>query len=107
MKIVENAIKFTPPGGTITVSTERIGRGRLVITTQDTGIGIAPEHHARIFDRFFRVDKARTERGAGLGLSIAQAVVAAHGGTITVESEPGAGSIFRVYLPLRPPGASE
>jgi signal transduction histidine kinase len=65
-----------------------------------SGEGIAPEHLDRVFDRFYRVEQARTRRGAGLGLAIARKVIALHGGEITVASTPGAGSTFTVWLPL-------
>ncbi len=98
-QLVDNAIQYTPPGGTISV--QAVTRGeRVVIEVSDTGIGIAPEHLDAVFQRFFRVERARTERGAGLGLSIARAIIERHGGTIEVESAPGAGSMFRVFLPI-------
>ncbi len=100
--LVENAVNYTPDGGTISVHVAASTNqpGSLEIAIADTGIGIAPEHHARIFERFFRVDKARTERGAGLGLPVTQTIIQAHGGTITVQSAPGQGSTFRVFLPI-------
>ncbi len=97
--LVDNAIQYTPPGGTITVRGATRG-DQMVIDVSDTGIGIAPDHLDAIFQRFFRVERARTERGAGLGLPIARAIIERHGGTIEVESTPGAGSTFRVFLPI-------
>lgn len=90
--------------------TEEVGEVTLSVTSTDkelrfevvdTGCGIAAEHHARIFDRFYRVDEARSRRdgGAGLGLVLAKSIVELHRGSITVESAPGAGAIFRVVLP--------
>ena len=75
---------------------------KAVVAVRDTGVGIAKEERSRIFERFYRVDKARSREqgGAGLGLSIAQWIVAQHRGTIEVESELGKGAIFRVELPL-------
>jgi two-component system sensor histidine kinase BaeS len=72
------------------------------VSVSDTGVGIAPEDLPHIFDRFWRVDRARTRAagGSGLGLSIAQSIAEAHGGRISVESEPGKGSTFEVLLPL-------
>ena len=75
-----------------------------VVTVADTGVGIAPEHLPHVFDRFYRVDKARTraEGGTGLGLSIAQSIVQAHGGRIEVTSAVGHGTVFTVILPQEP-----
>jgi two-component system, sporulation sensor kinase E len=98
-QLVDNAIQYTPPGGTITVRAVAHG-DQVVIDVNDTGIGIAPNHLDAIFQRFFRVERARTERGAGLGLSIARAIIERHGGSIEVESTPGVGSTFRVFLPI-------
>lgn len=100
--LLDNAFKYTPaPGGTVSLSSEEV-QGRAVISVRDTGVGIAEEEHGRIFERFYRVDKARSREmgGAGLGLAIAQWIVQQHQGKITVESTLGAGSIFRVELPL-------
>jgi PAS domain S-box-containing protein len=100
--LIENAVQYTPPGGTISVrvAESTSHANHLVIAVADTGIGIEEMYHARIFERFFRVDRARTERGAGLGLPIAQSIIQGHGGSITVESTPGQGSVFRVFLPI-------
>jgi PAS domain S-box-containing protein len=100
--LLDNAIAYTPPGGTITIKVARATSrpDHIVISIADTGIGIAQEHIEHIFERFYRVDKARTKRGAGLGLPIAQAIIEAHDGTITVESTPDQGSVFRVFLPI-------
>lgn len=97
--LVDNAIKYTPPGGAIEVQTgERDGAA--VVSVRDSGVGIPTEHLARVFDRFYRVDKARSREqgGAGLGLSIAQSIVAAHGGRIDLASAPGQGTICTVIL---------
>ncbi len=102
MNLLDNAVKYTAPGGEICVALAlHNGSARIVVT--DTGFGIPAEDQARIFDRFYRVDKARSRAlgGAGLGLSIAHWIVEAHGGTITVESVTGRGSIFTVELPLK------
>lgn len=98
--LLDNAVKHTPAGGEVRLVAEMQGRA-VRITVSDTGEGIAPAHQARIFDRFYRVDKARDREngGSGLGLSIAKWIVEEHGGTISVSSEPGAGSAFRVTLP--------
>jgi signal transduction histidine kinase len=103
--LVENAIKYTPASGAVQVRLRETGGngGRvLVLEVQDTGIGIAPEVLPRIFDRFYREDKSRTRQvgGHGLGLAIAKHLVDACQGTIQVESEVGAGSTFKVRLPM-------
>jgi signal transduction histidine kinase len=99
--IVENAVKHTGPNDVISFSLHRTGE-RVVISVTDTGGGIAPEELERIFERFSRSapDPASPGRGSGLGLSIAKAVVEAHGGAIDVRSEPGGGSTFRITLPV-------
>lgn len=99
--LVENAIKYSPKGGGIKVA-GRVECGRVVVSVQDEGIGIAPEHLDKIFNRFYRVDNALSRRvgGTGLGLSIAKGLVEAHGGEIWVESTPGSGSTFYFSLPL-------
>jgi heavy metal sensor kinase len=98
--LLDNAFKYTPSPGSVRLSFEQKG-DRAVITVQDSGVGIAQEHQSKIFERFYRVDKARSraQGGAGLGLAIAQWIVARHGGSIAVESCPGGGSTFRVELP--------
>jgi two-component system OmpR family sensor kinase len=106
LNIVTNAIKYTPPGGTIALSLEE-DHEWVTFTVRDTGIGIAAGDLPHIFDRFWRADPARSRTGArpgtGLGLAITKWVAEAHGGSITVQSRPGRGSIFTVRLP-RPPG---
>ncbi len=97
--LVQNAIHYTRAGGTITLCASA-GSAEVQISVQDTGIGIADADQSRIFERFYRADKARTERGSGLGLSIAQRIIELHGGRITVESTVGVGSTFTVHLPL-------
>ncbi len=100
--LVENAIKYTPDGGAITVTMNRRG-GQAVLSVRDNGVGIPEADQKHIFERFYRVDKARSREtgGTGLGLSIVRQLVALHGGTITVDSQPGSGSTFTVKLPLR------
>ncbi|WP_165225703.1 HAMP domain-containing sensor histidine kinase [Aquisphaera insulae] len=98
--LLDNAIKFTPAGGTIEVRAGAAdGQVRLVVA--DTGIGIAPEHLPRVFDRFYRVDSARSRRtgGIGLGLAICRSIVGSHHGTITLESALGQGTTVTVNLP--------
>jgi heavy metal sensor kinase len=98
--LLDNAFKYTAPPGTVELALERKD-DKAVIVVRDTGVGIAPEEQAKIFERFYRVDKARSRetQGAGLGLSIAQWIVERHGGAIRVESELGRGSTFCVELP--------
>ena len=97
--LVENALAYTPPGGEICVSTTSAG-GKCRLCVADTGVGIAPEDLPHVFDRFFRGDKSRANTGgSGLGLSIVQSIVQAHGGRIEAESELGRGSRFVVTLP--------
>lgn len=99
--LVVNALRFTPPGGTITLRGERApGAVRLIV--RDSGKGIAPEDLPFIFDRFWRADQARSRAegaGGGLGLAIARQLVLVHGGRIEVESQPGRGATFLVQLP--------
>jgi heavy metal sensor kinase len=98
--LLDNAIKYTPATGTIVVQAQRKDRFALV-AFRDTGIGIPPEHLPHVFDRFYRVDKARSraEGGTGLGLSIAQSIIAAHGGWIELVSTPGQGTNCTIALP--------
>ena len=121
--LVDNGVKYTPPGGQVGLSLRQVtGQSGdspnrqiaqlpncpavewLEISVRDTGVGIAPEAMPRIFERFYRVDPARSREpgGAGLGLCIAKTIAEAHGGSIGVESTPGSGSTFTVRLPLGP-----
>jgi two-component system sensor histidine kinase SenX3 len=98
--LVDNAVKYTPPGGRVEVTGGSEG-AEIVIRVSDTGIGIPEAKLPRIFERFYRVDKARSKEtgGTGLGLSIARHIAENHGGRVAVESTPGVGSTFTVYLP--------
>ncbi|BBW98406.1 sensor histidine kinase [Geobacillus icigianus] len=98
--LLDNAIKYTPEGGEVTLSI-RTEPKQFILSVKDTGIGIPPEDIGRIFDRFYRVDKARSRQqgGHGLGLSIAKWIIDAHGGTIHVDSQLGQGTEFIVRLP--------
>lgn len=100
--LLHNAIKFTPPGGRITVRAYLVEQREpeVVVEIADTGIGIPPEHLPRIFERFYKVDRARAGGGTGLGLAIAKHVVQAHGGRIWAESTEGQGSTFYFTLPV-------
>jgi signal transduction histidine kinase len=99
--LVANAIKFTPDGGTVRLAARAEG-GTAVLEVTDTGVGIPSAEQADLFDRFFRGTKAieKATPGSGLGLAISQVIAEAHGTTIQVESTPGAGSSFRLALPL-------
>jgi signal transduction histidine kinase len=95
--LIDNAVKYTEPGGTVEVGCYRIGEG-VQVTIRDNGIGIPLAEQSRIWDRLYRGDKSRSQRGLGLGLSLVKAVVEAHAGVITVRSESGKGSEFTVLL---------
>jgi len=102
LNLIDNAIKFTPSGGEITVGT-KVQNKFIEIFVQDTGIGIAPEHHKKIFERFYQVNGSSTRKyaGVGLGLAIAKNIVELHGGNIWVESQLGKGSKFIFTLPRK------
>ena len=99
INLVHNAIKFTAPGGKITLSAYQ-EKDRIIFFVRDTGVGIAKNDLGRIFERFYKADRARAGGGTGLGLSIARHMVEAHGGFIWVESEPELGSTFYFSLPV-------
>jgi signal transduction histidine kinase len=98
--LVDNAIKYTPEGGKVVVALESVEDDRVIFSVQDSGIGIAPEDQEKIFERFYRVDKARSREmgGNGLGLSIATEILRIHEGKISVKSALGAGTKFTVEL---------
>jgi heavy metal sensor kinase len=101
INILDNALKYTPAGGQVRVRV--VQRDRIAnVVVEDTGVGIPPEHLGKVFDRFYRVDQARSrsEGGAGLGLSIARSIASAHGGTIDLASTPGKRTICTVTLPI-------
>jgi len=99
--LLRNAIKFTPNGGRIVVA---VGRGEtgVVFSVRDSGAGIAIANQARVFDRYWQSSDGSRVRGTGLGLSIAKGIVAAHGGSIWVQSAPGQGSTFSFSVPDHP-----
>jgi signal transduction histidine kinase len=98
--LLDNAVRYTQPGGSVYL---RVGRqdDRVVFAVQDTGIGVAPEHQPRIFDRFYRVDRTRgsTSRGSGLGLALAKWIAEKHGTSLSLRSTVGKGSTFEFGLP--------
>ena len=102
INLVENSVKYTPEDGSVSVRASA-RNGAFRIEVEDNGIGIPPEHHERIFERFYRVDQNRSREigGTGLGLSIVKHIVIQHGGTISVRSAEGQGSTFTVELPRR------
>jgi two-component system phosphate regulon sensor histidine kinase PhoR len=99
--LLDNALKYTDDGGRVRLRL-RSERGSAVLDVQDSGIGIPPEHRERVFERFYRVDAARTRErgGSGLGLAIVKHVALRHGGAVAVDSQPGEGSTFTVRLPV-------
>jgi two-component system phosphate regulon sensor histidine kinase PhoR len=100
VNLVHNAIKFTPVGGQISLSAQhKEATSEVVVAVRDTGVGITPEDQPRIFERFYKADRARSGGGTGLGLAIAKHIIQSHGGRIWVESWPGRGSTFFFSLP--------
>src|SRR6185436_6730812 len=101
--MLDNALKQTPAGGSVTLSAAAVTEG-VMITVQDSGPGIPAEDIPRVFERFYQVDKSRAHaEGLGLGLAITKEIVEAHGGSVSVESQVGHGAQFRVRLPLTRP----
>jgi heavy metal sensor kinase len=100
VNLLDNAVKYTPPGGTVTVSVDG-HQGQVVVSVDDTGVGISKDDLSHIFRRFYRCDRSRSEAGFGLGLSLAKALARSHGGDITATSVLGEGSRFTVILPRR------
>jgi two-component system sensor histidine kinase BaeS len=107
INLVDNAVKYTGSGGSVQVRVWDAPDGAGLVVS-DTGAGIAPEHLSKVFDRFYRLDPARTRArgGSGLGLAICRELVEAHGGRIWADSVPGAGSTFAIALPAEPPAAA-
>lgn len=96
--LLDNAVKYTPAGGLVRIRAG-LEEGKARIEFEDNGMGIPPEDQGRIWERLYRTDKSRSQRGLGLGLSLVRAIVQAHEGSVEVKSEPGRGSIFTVCLP--------
>jgi heavy metal sensor kinase len=97
--LLDNAIKYTPAGGSVEVTVNTTTNDAIAVTIKDSGIGISAKDMPRIFKRFYRCDPSRSEAGIGLGLSLARAVARAHGGDISVFSKPEQGSTFTVTFP--------
>jgi len=104
--LLDNAIKYTPSAGTVSVSVHEDEGQEVVVSVKDTGVGISPNDLPHIFERFYRCDQSRSQAGIGLGLSLARAIAQAHGGNITVTSNPNQGSTFTVTLPKSLPSGS-
>jgi signal transduction histidine kinase len=100
INLVDNAIKYNRPGGSVKLSARAEGHS-VIVQVSDTGIGLSQEDLPHVFDRFFRVDKSRSREqgGSGLGLAIVKKIVEDHGGTVSVESVVGEGSMFSIALP--------
>jgi two-component system heavy metal sensor histidine kinase CusS len=99
--LLSNALQYTPRGGRVVMSAAGSPEGGAVIRVRDTGLGIEAEHLEKIFDRFYRVDRARSHfpRGVGLGLAIVKSIMDLHHGVVTVHSEPGKGTTVSLQFP--------
>jgi len=106
--LVDNAIKYTPSGGTVTVGLQVVGQ-EVHILISDTGVGIAPEDQVRLFEKFYRIRRRGMEDvpGSGLGLAIVKSIVERHGGRVWLESQLNRGSTFTIALPFRKPSVSD
>jgi signal transduction histidine kinase len=100
--LLDNALKYTPEGGNVRLACA-VESGRVTVRVRDTGMGIPPDEQPRIWERLYRGDKSRSQRGLGLGLSLVKAIVEAHHGTVSVQSQPGEGSEFIVHIPQTAP----
>ena len=96
--LLDNAIKYTPAGGRVRLACA-MESGRATVRVGDSGPGIPPDEQPRIWERLYRGDKSRSQRGLGLGLSLVKAIVQAHHGDVSVQNRPGEGAEFTVYLP--------
>jgi two-component system phosphate regulon sensor histidine kinase PhoR len=101
INLINNAIRFTPQGGSVTL-TRTVDDGVMAVRVRDTGVGIDPDEMPRVFERFYKADRSRQAGGTGLGLAVVKHTIEAHGGTVGVESAPGAGSTFWFRIPLAP-----
>jgi signal transduction histidine kinase len=101
--LLDNAVRYTPPGGAIRLQVAQ-SDGRVIFTVRDTGVGIAPEHQPRVFDRFYRVERTRggASGGSGLGLALAKWIAEKHGTSLLLESAVGKGTSFQFATPEGP-----
>jgi signal transduction histidine kinase len=99
--LVDNAVKYTPSAGSVAIEACEDAEN-IIVRVKDKGAGITPVELPQVWDRLYRGDQSRSQRGLGLGLSLVRAVVHAHHGRVEVASEPGRGSVFSVYLPRSP-----
>jgi two-component system, OmpR family, sensor kinase len=104
--LLDNAVKYTPDGGSVKVRVQEEDDGSVTLAVSDTGVGISEDQLPLVFERFYRADAARVEDGVGLGLSIARQIAEAHGGTLEVRSKLGVGSTFVLLIPRQKPGPS-
>src|SRR5262249_15261469 len=106
--LLDNALSYSPPGSPVSIS-RRLEGGYVEIAVTDRGLGIEPEHQQRVFERFFRIDQARSRStgGTGLGLAIVKHVAANHGGEVHLWSKPGTGSTFPLRIPAHPDNQSD
>jgi signal transduction histidine kinase len=102
--LLDNALKYTPEGGKVEISGS-VDLGEVTVKIRDNGMGIPPDEQPRIWERLYRGDKSRSQRGLGLGLSLVKAIVEAHHGTVSVQSHPGKGAEFTVKIPQGRPVA--
>jgi signal transduction histidine kinase len=102
LNVLDNAVKFTPEGGTVRVAAADTGRDEVVVKITDTGVGIPRDEVGRLGERFYRVDKTRSRElgGTGLGLSIVKHLIMVHRGRIEIESQLGRGTIVSLYFPI-------
>ena len=99
--LLSNALHYTPRGGTVTLAVTPADDHTTIVRVRDTGVGVAPEHLPKIFNRFYRVDPARSQRhpGMGLGLALVKSIMELHGGTVTAQSVPNQGTTITLTFP--------
>jgi two-component system sensor histidine kinase KdpD len=104
--LLENVVKYTPRGTPVEISARKIGP-RIAVDVADSGPGIPPGEEAKLFDKFYRLQREAPQSGVGLGLAICKAIIAAHGGTISAANRPAGGAVFRFELPAGEPPTVE